>query len=208
MKIGKVSRAIAVKLEGSQYRSLAPIRYAATKTGKVQMKRRKSLLFILFSILLVSENYLYGQVENNCEREYLIGMLKDFYTLDDISQNFALHKAEAYANKSDTTVFPLMLDLRLKADGWIAEGLGSALSQLIVSNTEFFLKSICNKSKEEQKDIATSTFYADGGGLSPKNFIRAQINLNKLKTDKDLKISSVASLFLSVSNDIRNELKK
>jgi hypothetical protein len=118
-----------------------------------------------------------------------------------------MEDATIYAERGDTIIFSLLLDLVPRSDGYVSEGLGYNLASLFLKRPKYFLKQISRRPIDEQKGIATLTFFADGGGMQPEEFVKAYSILNKYLGSHDIEIHSTVNIFLSAIKYVRIELK-
>jgi hypothetical protein len=164
-------------------------------------------LIILLFLLYVFPLSLSGQSRNRSEREHLLVILKkDFRQLQDSVVIITMDKATKYAGNGDSLMFSLLLDWAPHSDGYVSEGLGYNFGELFLHKPEFFLKCVCKRPIAEQKAIASLTFFEDGGGMRPEEFIQAEITLKKYRSYKNSQVRSTATLFLSILEYVRKEV--
>ena len=172
---------------------------------KISLTRFGLLWFILF-ISLVS--LIFGQSREIEVRDTVLFKLKSLLNLSDDNVIIrTMDDATAYAEKGDTILFSILLDLVPRTDGYVSEGLGYNLASLFLNQPEFFLNQVSKRLSNDQKYIATMTFFADGGGMRDEEYVRADSILIKLSGSSNIQIRLTAHLFIPVLKHVREQLK-
>jgi hypothetical protein len=164
---------------------------------------KTKILIILLAFLIpfyINESFCQqNQFNNHKEIVYQMHHLRG---LSDDVVIATLDTADNLVQNGDTLILSELINLSFKSDGYVSEYIGTILGDLILNKTEFFLNALINKTEEDQKRIATFSFYTDGSGMPLTDYDKIEAKLKKIKLNNHNKLSKVAEICLTALKEV------
>jgi len=156
---------------------------------------KTNILIILLAFLTqfyISESFCQQNQSDN--HKQIVYQMHHFRDLSDDVVIATLDTADNLIQKGDTLILSELINLSFESDGYVSEYIGTILGDLLLNKTEFFLNALIHKTEEDQKWIATFSFYTDGSGMPQTDYDKIEAKLEKVKLNIHNKLSKVAEI--------------
>lgn len=142
-----------------------------------------------------------NQLDN---QKQIVNQMHLWRDLDDNVVIATLDTADKLVQNGDTLVLSELINLSFKSDGYVSEYIGTILGDLMLNKTEFLLNALIHKKKEDQKWIATFSYYTDGSGMPQTDYDKIEAKLIRIMLNDQNKLSKVAEICLTALREVEN----